>query len=462
MKLFWSWQSDNDQESGRHFVREVLTELAAELNSEAEDADRPILDEEGEADGYGCRIAVDHDTLDVGGSPPIADTILRKIREAAVFIADVTPVGTSKNGQKLLPNPNVMIELGYALRVLEHERIVLLMNRAEGAKSRHLPFDLRHWRKPVSYSLPPKAKEEQKAKAANDLKAALRFPVEASLKAAARTKREERRRTVREPLLSLALDADQTAPRVISQHVVDLGVKSLAAIQAETPHLPLPTQATANLLGPTRSFSSLSSFGHQKPISEWSRDEIERYNRHVDHYYREYEAYLRAVADFERLGLRTFEVRLEVVNDGTAPATGIDVDITFPPGLILYDGADGPEAPKPPEAPPRVALGPGQAFARAIQPDFRSLLSPIHRERTEFYYPEDRQVRLKISELKHHHVWSADPIRLSFATASDIGPFDFEYDITANEPPEPIKGTLRLEFSYDGVEVGSKAPGGPR
>ncbi|NSY41935.1 hypothetical protein [Agrobacterium tumefaciens] len=457
MKLFWSWQSDNDQESGRHFVREVLAELAAEMNSEAEDADRPIMDDEDDTDD--ARIAVDHDTLDVGGSPPIADTILRKIREAGVFIADVTPVGTSKNGQKLLPNPNVMIELGYALRVLEHERIVLLMNRAEGAKSKHLPFDLRHWRKPVSYSLPPKATDEQRAKAANDLKTALRFPVEASLKAAARAKREEHRRTVREPLLSVALDPDQTGPWVISQYVVDLGVKTLAAIQAETPRLPLPKQAMASLLGPTRSFSSLSGFGHQKPVSEWGLDEIERYNRSVDHYYREYEAYLDAVAEFERLGLRTFDVRLEVVNSGTAPATGIDVDITFPPGLILYDGDHGPEAPKPPEAPPRVALGPGQAFARMIQPDFKSLLSPINRERTEFYYPEDRQVRLKISELKHHHVWSADPIRLSFATASDIGPFDFEYDITANEPPEPIKGNVRLEFSCDGVEAAHQSGG---
>jgi len=63
------------------------------------------------------------------------------------------------------------------------------------------------------------------------------------------------------------------------------------------------------------------------------------------------------------------------------------------------------------------------------------------------------QSRLKISELKHHHVWSADPIRLSFATASDIRPFDFGYDITANEPPEPIKGNVRLEFSCEGVEA---------
>jgi hypothetical protein len=125
MRIFWSWQSDNHQPSGRYFVRDVLGELVDELNGvDAEDAERPDSDEEDELDESLFR--VDHDTLDVAGSPPIAETILRKIREAGVFVADVTPIGKSVAG-KLLPNPNVMIELGYAMRVLGHERIVLVM-----------------------------------------------------------------------------------------------------------------------------------------------------------------------------------------------------------------------------------------------------------------------------------------------------------------------------------------------
>jgi hypothetical protein len=127
MKIFWSWQSDNHQPSGRYFVRDILTQLAKELNGEAEDAERPESEEEADD-----RAKVDYDTFGVGGSPPIAETILGKIREAAVFVADVTSVGKTAGG-KQLPNPNVMIELGYAMKVLSHQRIVLVMNTGEGA-----------------------------------------------------------------------------------------------------------------------------------------------------------------------------------------------------------------------------------------------------------------------------------------------------------------------------------------
>ncbi|KQZ91796.1 hypothetical protein G6M12_24300 [Agrobacterium tumefaciens] len=389
----------------------------------------------------------------VGGSPIIAETILRKIREAAVFVADVTPVGKTVGG-KLLPNPNVMIELGYALRVLEHERIVLVMNRAEGAALKHLPFDLRHWRAPVVYSLHRLATEEQRAEVAKQLRVVLRTPIEASLKAAVRAQREEHRRTVREPILSIRLDPDDAGPWIISQLVTDLGVKTLATIKAETPQLPLPQRGMNSRLGPPQSsLSSLTGFRRHKPVSQWTHDEVERYNRSLDYYYRDYEAYLDAVAEFERLGLRTFEVKLQVLNDGTAPATEIDVDIQFPANLVLYDGRKGPVAPKPPEAPERVALGPGEAIGRIIPHDLGGLVDHFPRERSEFYYPEDRLVRFRIAVLKHHHIWSANPILLSFATAADIGPFEIEYNITAIEPRDPITGFVRLEFSNDDAEV---------
>jgi len=458
MKLFWSWQSDNHQPSGRYFVRDVLGALAEELNSEAEDAERPDQSED-EAQGDSGRVSVDHDTLGVGGSPPIADTILRKIREAAVFLADVTPVGKTKGG-KFLPNPNVMIELGYALKVLEHRRIVLVMNQAEGGALKHLPFDLRHWRAPVTYSLSRDATDEQREEVGTQLKASLRPLIDASLKEAVRARHEERRRTVREPLLSLAFAPDDVGPWSISQRVIDLGVKTLATIQAETPHLPVPNPRVSGLPTLSRPVPSLTGFGYQKPVSQWSREEIERYNRSVDQYYSKYESYLEAVAEFERLGLRTFEVKLQVENNGNAPATDIDVDIRFPASIILYDQYKGPVAPKAPEAPPRVAVAPGHGIVTAIHHDLRSLLPTSLAPRSEYYYPEDRQVLLKILDLKHHHIWRADPIRLSFATAPDIGPFEIDYYITANEPTDPIEGRLRLEFTRSDAPVPTPATNG--
>lgn len=171
MRVFWSWQSDSPQNVGKLFVRDALSEVVSELS------DDPELDPAERPDD------IDHDTRDVPGSPPIAETILLKIREAGVFVADVTPVATSPAGRRV-PNPNVMIELGYALAVLTNSRIVLVMNTAEGAALRTLPFDLRHWRGPVCYSLRRDATQSDRQTAFEQLKEDMRERLRPCLRAA--------------------------------------------------------------------------------------------------------------------------------------------------------------------------------------------------------------------------------------------------------------------------------------
>jgi hypothetical protein len=46
--------------------------------------------------------------------------------------------------------------------VVGHERIVLVMNQAEGASLKTLPFDLRHWRGPVAYNVSKTADESHR------------------------------------------------------------------------------------------------------------------------------------------------------------------------------------------------------------------------------------------------------------------------------------------------------------
>src|SRR5262245_53019315 len=107
MKIFWSWQSDHPGKISRHFVREALERAISELKQEPE-IEEAARDAE-----------LDYDRKGVPGSPDLANTILQKIRECAVFVADVTPVGAvSDNRQKRLINSNVAIELGYALSVI--------------------------------------------------------------------------------------------------------------------------------------------------------------------------------------------------------------------------------------------------------------------------------------------------------------------------------------------------------
>src|SRR6185436_17888904 len=107
---------------------------------------------------------LDHDRKDVSGSPDLATEILKKIENATVFVADVTPVGQgaprkTREGDepgKMLMNPNVAIELGYALKRLTTNRILMVMNTHYGSRS-DVPFDLAHKNGPIQFYLAPDA-----------------------------------------------------------------------------------------------------------------------------------------------------------------------------------------------------------------------------------------------------------------------------------------------------------------
>lgn len=181
--VFYAWQSDTPNATGRTFIEKAL-EGAIEklhLDSGIEPADRP------------ADIEVDRDTRGVPGSPPIAATIQEKINNCAVFVGDLTFTGQSlpsvaekRKDTRYFPNPNVLLEYGYALKGHGHERIVAVMNTAYGPRDPlpYLPFDLKHLRAPIAYFLPPDASKDEKASALKRLIGALAERLEPCLKAA--------------------------------------------------------------------------------------------------------------------------------------------------------------------------------------------------------------------------------------------------------------------------------------
>ena len=154
--VFFSWQSDRPQREGRNFVENAL-KIALERLSQNVELEQSIRE----------NIRLDKDTKGVPGSPPIFDTILRKIDKAAIFIPDFTFVGESAEHEPI-PNPNVLIEYGYALKAVGHHRIVGVMNVAFGSPE-SLPFDLAHHRFPIAYNLPEGAPDEVRREQRNML-----------------------------------------------------------------------------------------------------------------------------------------------------------------------------------------------------------------------------------------------------------------------------------------------------
>ncbi|MFB9127596.1 hypothetical protein E2553_41550 [Paraburkholderia dipogonis] len=93
---------------------------------------------------------MDRDTANLVGTPDIAQSILAKIATADMFVADVSIISGSQQGRPT-PNPNVLVELGYAVAELGWENVVLVMNSAYGGPDQ-LPFDLRG-RRTVVYEM---------------------------------------------------------------------------------------------------------------------------------------------------------------------------------------------------------------------------------------------------------------------------------------------------------------------
>ena len=137
MIVFYSWQNDINGKFNRNFIKDCLERAIKLLNQELNIQDA---------------LRLEHDTKGVGGSPDIVNTILEKIEGCDVFIGDITFIAKS-NDSKYCPNPNVLIELGYALKCLGDGRVINVMNSAFGKPHNNLPFDLAHKRWPIQYEL---------------------------------------------------------------------------------------------------------------------------------------------------------------------------------------------------------------------------------------------------------------------------------------------------------------------
>ncbi|MDK2593523.1 hypothetical protein [Pseudoalteromonas obscura] len=151
-KVFYSWQSDSPGNTNRNLISSALEKAISELKNDESVEVQPVID---------------RDTLGIAGSPDISQSIFSKIDSASAFVCDVSIIDS--DAKKPSPNPNVLIELGYAIKVLGWNRIIMIMN-IEYGQPESLPFDLRS-KRVLTYSVASDAQE--KAPARNSLKKTL-------------------------------------------------------------------------------------------------------------------------------------------------------------------------------------------------------------------------------------------------------------------------------------------------
>jgi hypothetical protein len=139
--VFYAWQSDRPENTNRFLVRDAAKAAIKRLVKDSDVEESPRLD---------------HDTKDVPRLAEVAGTIFRKIEGCGLFLADLTFVGTSERREgkesRLLPNSNVVLELGYAARSVGWERVIAVMNTIYGPPSQMI-FDVLHRRWPITFDM---------------------------------------------------------------------------------------------------------------------------------------------------------------------------------------------------------------------------------------------------------------------------------------------------------------------
>lgn len=132
--IFYSWESDLPNSTNRGLIQNTLERAAKSIRDDDSIEIEPVIQ---------------RDTAGVPGSPDIGSTIFARIEKADIFVCDVSIINQN-TGPRPTPNPNVLLELGFAIKACGFQKIVMVMNTAFG-EPEDLPFDLKNRRVTTYY-----------------------------------------------------------------------------------------------------------------------------------------------------------------------------------------------------------------------------------------------------------------------------------------------------------------------
>lgn len=152
LTIFYSWQSDLPRDTNQKAIRSCIQSALVAIEEGTEN-----------------RLVMEEATSNEAGSPDIPSTIFNKISLADIFICDITTINSNENPKRKTPNPNVLIELGFAISALGWERILMVFNNNFGNFSSDLPFDLEK-RRIIQCSIDNKTDNNGKKDLTNNIK----------------------------------------------------------------------------------------------------------------------------------------------------------------------------------------------------------------------------------------------------------------------------------------------------
>lgn len=246
----------------------------------------------------------------------------------------------------------------------------------------------------------------------------------------------------RMPKLSIAFEGGVQHQELHVRDPKSYKVKSLAQIKGE---YPFKSRSSERDLSP-----SVSNF---HDIEQGIIDKhISTYNQQLREYFSDYQKYLDLLADWNEEICMYHTVKLVISNDGTAPASNVDVELYFPDGVVPVDDDNIPDEPKPPEAPEK-----NQGIFASPLPEIRPLnvlaSSQIHQNWLTSHLSgmpditlHENSICISYLKLKHGFSEISDPLIFRFVSRDAVGAFKISTRLSADEMPDAVDDNLHIRI----------------
>ena len=267
-------------------------------------------------------------------------------------------------------------------------------------------------------------------------------------------KRQIARIQARMPELSVAFEGGTQHYTLSLRDPDALTAVSLEQVRADNPYMSRPASVARPRDGVS---AALADIQHLTQHIGVSAQRMAKYDEELERYFHEYQAYLdRHVVWCETLCLHHL-IKFVVANNGTAPASNIDLEIFFPEGTVPVDNSALPEEPKPPKTPKRPQVITDVRGLRDF--DYLSSMRPpnLHHMMNKNHdgIPIIREgkdsVSVGYSSLKHGFNFTTDALIFRFADPEMVRSFSVDFRLSADELPDAVEG--QVNFCIDNADT---------
>lgn len=196
---------------------------------------------------------------------------------------------------------------------------------------------------------------------------------------------------------------------------------------------------------PMVGFSSLFDI----PLSEF-----DRYNNDLETYYENYKSHLRDLVSFLAAQKRTIPLLLQLDNNGTSPATDVDVILEIKKLVAVKEEHDNDEKPIPPQPPKEPRTQSELQFdffteLPAFSPDSSLSIDALLQERlrpSTVQTESATEVHFHINKIKHKCTKVLETIFLEIESDEEMKNFSLHYTINSHEAMDDFKGQLIVKI----------------